>query len=114
MCYEVLILPPRFRGRISTEKLETVSLNDLKGISVLFENDLYELAQLIVKINRAKDEEANRQPTGSRQESMTTLNGLAQYYAILTGASSDRIKDSIKQAGLSLGACVKAETLRLL
>jgi len=67
-----------------------------------------------VKINRAKDEEANRQPTGSRQESMTTLNGLAQYYAILTGVSPDRIKDAIRQAVLSLGACVKPDTLRLL
>ena len=107
-------MPSRFRGRISTEKLETVSPNELKGISVLFENDLYELAQLIVKINRAKDEEANRQPTGSRQESMTTLYGLAQYYAILSRVSPDRIKEAIRQAGLSLGACVRADPLRLL
>lgn len=115
MCYEVLILPPRSGGRISTEKLETVSPNDLKGVSVLFENDLYELARLMIKIHRAKDEEANRQSTGSRRVgSMSTLNGLAQSYAYLTGESSERIKAIIRQAGLSLGACVKADTLRLL
>ncbi len=107
-------MPPRSGDHISSEKLDTISPNDLKGISVLFENDLYELARLMIKVHRAKDEEANRQSTGSRQAAMSTLNGLAQNYAYLTGMSSDRIKDVIRQAGLSLGACLKADTLRLL
>jgi hypothetical protein len=92
VCYGLLILPPRSGDRISTEKLDTVSPNDLKGISVLFENDLYELARLMIKIHRAKDEEVTSQGTGSRQVSMSTLNEFDQFCGILTGISPDKIK----------------------
>ncbi len=82
---------------------ERIKASALIGISVLYENDLYELACLMVKIHRAQDAEANRKSRGTRQESRSTLLGLAAKYAYLTNISLSVIKDTIKQAGLSLG-----------
>ena len=80
--------------------------SDLIGISILFENDLYELVRFVVKIHHAQDEEANRKSRGSRQESRSTLLGLAHKYAYLTNVPSDKVKDVIKRAGFSLGTTI--------
>jgi len=64
----------------------------------------------MVKIHRAQDEEANRKSSGTRQESRSTLLGLAHKYAYLTNVSSDRVKDAIKQAGLSLGSTIEDDS----
>ena len=76
-------------------------------VSILFENDLYELARLVVKIHRAQDEEANRKSSGTRRESGSILLGLAHKYAYLTDVSSDRVKDAIDRAGLSLSTAIE-------
>ena len=77
------------------------------GVSILFENDLYELARLVVKIHRAQDEEANRKSSSTRRESRSTLLGLAHKYAYLTDISSDRVKDAIEKMGWSLGTTIE-------
>jgi hypothetical protein len=89
---------------------ETIKASTLLGISILFENDLYELARFVVKIHRAQDEEANRKSSGTRQESRSTLLGLAHKYAYLTNVSSDRVKDAIEQAGLSLATTIEDDS----
>ena len=86
---------------------ERIKTSALMGISILFENDLYELARFVLKIFQAQDEEANRKSAGTRRESRSTLLGLAHKYAYLTDVSSDRVKDAMKEAGLSLGATIE-------
>jgi hypothetical protein len=85
---------------------ERIDTHALMGISMLFENDLYELARLVVKIHRAQDEEANRKSPRTRQESRSTLLGLAHKYACLTNMPPDKVKDALRLAGLSLGATI--------
>ena len=89
---------------------ETIKASTLMGISILFESDLYELARFVVKIHRAQDEEANRKSSGTRQESRSTLLGLAHKYAYLTNISSDRVRDAIIQAGLSLSTTIEDDS----
>jgi hypothetical protein len=89
---------------------ERTKASTLMGISILFENDLYELARFVVKIHRAQDDEANRKSSGTRRESRSTLLGLAHKYAYLTNVSSDRVNDAIKQAGLSLGSTIEDDS----
>lgn len=89
---------------------ETIKASTLIGISILFENDLFELARFVVKIHRAQDEEANRKSGGTRQESRSTLLGLAHKYAYLTNLSSDRVKDAMTRAGLSLASTIEDDS----
>ena len=46
---------------------ERIKTSALMGISILFENDLYELARFVLKIFQAQDEEANRKSSGTRR-----------------------------------------------
>ncbi len=85
---------------------ERIKTSELMGISILFENDLYELAHFVVKMHHAQDEKANRKSHGTRQESRSTLLGLAHKYEYLTDVPSDKVKDVIKRAGFSLGATI--------
>jgi hypothetical protein len=85
---------------------ERISARALAGISILFENDLYELARFVVKIHHAQDQEANWRTGGTRQESRSTLLGLAHKYAYLTDIPSEKVKDAIRPAGLSLGTTI--------
>jgi hypothetical protein len=89
---------------------ERIKARALMGISILFENDVYELARFVVKIHHAQDEEANLKSGGTRQESRSTLLGLAHKYAYLTNISSDKVKDAIKRAGLSLGTTIEDDS----
>jgi hypothetical protein len=88
---------------------ETIRPQALMGISILFEDDLYQLARLLVKIHHAQDEEANRKSGGTRRKSCSTLLGLAHKYAYLSNVPSQRVEDALKQGGLSLGTTIDDE-----
>ena len=79
---------------------ETISVESLKNVSVLFDGDIYELAQLLLKVNDAKDRGTNRT---SRQ----TVHGLAKAYCNLADVAFDDIIRVFEKHGLPLGAIVE-------
>ena len=86
---------------------KSINVSKLIGISVIFENDLYELALFLIKMHRSQDEKANLKTRSTHQVTSSTVLGLAKYYAYLSNIPSDRIKEMVIKAGLSLGACIK-------
>ncbi len=84
-------------------KYEIVSIDRLKGIKVLFEDDLYQLSQLVLKGHDAVDAQTNCR-------SRTTLHGLAGQFACLFHASritAEHVKEIIRGAGLPIGGTIE-------
>jgi len=79
---------------------EQISVEALRKVCILYEGDIYELAQLLLKINDARDKETN---TISRD----TVNGLAAVYRTLADIELDRILGVLEKHGLPLGATVE-------
>ena len=84
-------------NKISKE-LEYIDISQLKGIRVLYENDFYELAKLVIKIKNAHDK------IKGNVISRPTINGLAKIYHNIIGydydMDSDRILQIIKKNGI--------------
>lgn len=84
-------------------KYERVSVEHLKGIKVLFEDDLYQLGLLLLKGHDAIDAQTN-------YRSRTTLHGLASQYALLFhGAkiTAKHVEEIIRGADLPLGGTIE-------
>ena len=79
---------------------ERISVEALKGVSVLYEGDVYELAQLLLRVNDAKDKGTNR-------TSRHTVHGLASAYCNLADVEFENIITVFERHGLSLGAVVE-------
>jgi hypothetical protein len=79
---------------------EKISVEALKTVSVLYEGDIYELAQLLLKVNDANDKVTH---TISRH----TVHGLAIAYRTLAQVEFDRIIGVFEKHGLPLGATVE-------
>lgn len=79
---------------------EKVSISALKGISVLYEGDIYDLACLLLKVDDAKDR-------GTNTRSRYTVHGLASIYSMIAHLNPDEIEDILKGHGLPLGATVE-------
>lgn len=79
---------------------ERISVASLKNVSVLFDGDIYELAQLLLKVNDAKDR-------GSNTISRHTVHGLATAYCNLTHLEFEDIISVFERHGLPLGATVE-------
>ena len=77
---------------------ERVEVSRLRGLQVLFEDDLYELAMFLLKVHMAQDT-----PT---QTTRTTVHGLVAAYARLVTVNGDRARAMLEASGLSLGACI--------
>ena len=80
-----------------------VSVERLKGLTVLFEDDLYQLSQLVLKGHDAIDAQTNR-------VSRTSLHGLARQFAGLfygTKIDSKHVEEIIRSAGLPLGGTIE-------
>lgn len=76
-----------------------VKISELKGISVLYENDVYELARLALRMMRAKNK-ADYERTGQRVISRPTIHGLAgMYSAIIYDIPTGRIFNILKKRG---------------
>lgn len=80
--------------------LEQISVEALKNVCVLYEGDIYELAQLLLKVNDAKDE-------GTNTTSRHTVHGLATAYCNLAQVEFDQIIAVFEEHGLPLGATVE-------
>jgi len=57
---------------------ENIELNKLKGINLAYDNDLYEFAELVLRINYAIDKRG-------KTISKPTINGLARDYSMVCG-----------------------------
>ena len=88
-------------GRSDVNRMgDSISVNSLRGIAVLYPDDLYDLACLLLKIHRAEE------PRGDYRI-RTTVHGLATYYSLLTRIARDTILGILESRGLPLGAVVE-------
>jgi len=76
--------------------LETLELNKLRGISIVYENDLYEFAGVVLKITYGVVK------MGRKTISKPTINGLVKYYSMICGQklTQNKILDITKKSGL--------------
>jgi hypothetical protein len=79
---------------------DKISVEALKGVGVLYEGDIYDLACLLLKLNDAQDKGTNRR-------SRHTVYGVASDYSMLTRESRDKIMHILERHGLPLGATVE-------
>ena len=78
---------------------EKVDLASLKGIAILYEDDLHDLGQFVLKAYDA-------QWAGTRSKSRPTLHGLARIYGLILNCSSRPFEEAIEACGLPLDATV--------
>jgi len=79
---------------------EKIGVSKLRNIDVLFDNDLYDLAVLKLKINDAKNK-------GTNTISRDTVNGLYKEYAFLARINADQVLAVINRYRLPLGATIE-------
>ena len=81
-----------------------VPVSRLRGITILYENDLYELANIVLQIMSAADKLSE---TGII--SRPTINGLAKQYSFLCSGKIDSawISESIAKHGLDMGDIIE-------
>jgi len=79
---------------------DKISVEALKGVGVLYEGDIYDLACLLLKLNDAQDK-------GTNHRSRHTVYGVASDYSMLTRESRDKIIRILERHGLPLGATVE-------
>lgn len=77
----------------------TIDLADLKGVGILYEDDLHELGQFVVKAFDARW-------AGAGSKSRPTLHGLARIYGQILNCASEPFEQAIERLGLPLGATV--------
>ena len=77
-----------------------ISVTALKGINILFDDDIYELAYWLLKMNDAK----NR---GTNTRSRHTVYGVAGIYAMEARLGRDDIVRLLESHGLSPGATIE-------
>jgi hypothetical protein len=84
-----------------------VAISRLRGITILYENDLYELANIVLKITNAADK-----LSGIGIVSRPTINGLAKQYSFLCSGkvASERISENIVEHGLDLGDIIEFDS----
>jgi len=81
-----------------------IHVSSLKGIQFLYENDLYELASLIIRLNNAKNK-------GMNMITLQTVYGLAHTYSTIAGVSCDKVESVMNASGLPSGAVIVADHL---
>jgi hypothetical protein len=74
-----------------------IPVSSLKCVQFLCENDLYELARLVMRLYKAKNE-------GTNTIALQTVHGLAVAYATLAGVSCDEVEAVMNASGLPLEA----------
>ena len=88
------------RHTVRLPEREKIGITTLKGISVLFEDDIYDLAYWLLKTNEARDR-------GTNSTSRHTVYGLAGVYALAANMNRDEIARALESHGLSLGATIE-------
>ena len=78
---------------------QKIDLGNLKGIRILYEDDLYDLGQFALKAFNARW-------AGTGSKARPTLHGLARIYALILNCDSKPFEEAIESLGLPLGATV--------
>ena len=78
---------------------QKIDLGNLKRIGILFEDDLHDLGQFVLKAYAARW-------AGAGSKARPTLHGLARIYALILNCDSKRFEEGIEALGLPLGATV--------
>jgi hypothetical protein len=78
---------------------QKIDLTRLKGVEILFKDDLYDLGKFVLKAF-----DARWAGTGSRAR--PTLHGLARIYASVLNCASKPLEEAIEAQGLPLAATV--------
>jgi hypothetical protein len=81
---------------------DKIGVSELRNIGVLFEGDLYDFANLMLKIYDAKNK-------GTNTITRDTVNGLVHGYALLARVNSNRVLAIIKRYGLPLSSTIEYE-----
>lgn len=90
------------------KKEASVSVESLRGVAVLYEGDVHEVACLLLKLWASKDRETNARGTGSVVRSRPTVGWLAvAYSSLVPDVSTERVKEVLVRHGLPLGAAVE-------
>ena len=84
---------------------EQIPVSRLKGLMIVFENDLYELAQFKLKVHLARDT-----PT---QKTRTTVHGIISDYEHLAKVNYRRVCDLATRHGLPLDASIEPDNAAL-
>lgn len=77
-----------------------IGVSELRNIGVLFDGDLYDFANLMLKIYDAKNQ-------GTNTVTRDTVNGLVHGYALLARVNSNQVLAVIKRYGLQLGSTIE-------
>lgn len=85
-----------------------IGVESLRGVAVLYEGDIHEVACLLLRLWASKDRETNARSTGSVVRSKPTVGWLAMAYSSLVpDVSTERVKEVLVRHGLPLGAVVE-------
>ena len=87
------------RRKPSKSPYESFPVSELKGISFRFEDDVYEYAWLLLRLDDAKGK-------GTNSTHRHTLYGLARHYASLADLPESQVLTEFKRRKLPLRACV--------
>jgi hypothetical protein len=79
---------------------QRIDLACLKGIGILYENDLHSLGQFVLKAYGA-------QWAGTGSKARPTLHGLARISGLILNSASKPLEEAIQAHGLPLGATVE-------
>lgn len=77
----------------------TIDLANLKGNGLLYEGDLHDLGQFVLKAFAARW-------AGTGSKARPTLHGLARIYGQILNCASEPFEEAIERLGLPLGATV--------
>ena len=91
------------RKKALKSSYENFPVSHLKGISFRFEDDLYECAWLLLRLNEAKGK-------GTNATHRHTVYGLAREYAAMAGISESQVLTELERRKLPLRASVEFDS----
>lgn len=80
---------------------ERIPISRLKGIKLIFEDDLYELAQFVMKLQLAQDT-----PTMKRR---ATVGLIISHYARMLLTHDQQLKHLVQSQGISMNAVIEPD-----
>ena len=78
-----------------------IQISELKGISILYNEDVYDLAQWLLRLDLAR--------TTPTRIPRHTIYGLANRYAYLTQMDKEEVLQRLAQQGVSLDATIEPD-----
>ncbi len=83
-----------------------ISVESLRGIGIVAENDVYDLARLVLRIQMAGD---RARSVGQVVTTRLNVTGLAYTLAVVSGLAHDSVLPELEARGVPLDAMVVAD-----